>query len=215
MTIETSSSLKGILPALLRFQGAVDGVRRDSANPHFRSRYASLENVIDTARPHLQDNGLVLTQAPGRVVEGCIEVTTRISHAESGEWIQATVHMPLAKKDPQGAGSALTYGQRYSLMAALGLPPTDDDAEMAMDRRPSQDPRGARAPAAANARKPADQNTVIADTMIAAINSARSRKDLNAWEEGQREKIADLDPVNRRRVDEAGEQRYHELPEAA
>jgi hypothetical protein len=132
--ITTSETTKAITAALLQFQGHVSGVKRDAKNPHFRSNYATLENVIDTARPVLQEFGVMFMQAPGAIVDGALEVTTRLSHAESGEWIQSTMHMPLGKRDPQGAGSATTYGLRYSLMAMLGLPPTDDDGEAAMER---------------------------------------------------------------------------------
>lgn len=134
--ITTSDSTKAIATALLKFQGEVTGVKRDGANPHFKSRYATLENVMDTARPALQECGISFVQAPGAIVEGSLEVTTRLTHAESGEWMQSTMHMPLGKRDPQGAGSATTYGLRYSLMAMLGLPPTDDDGEAAMERMP-------------------------------------------------------------------------------
>jgi hypothetical protein len=37
------------------------------------------------------------------------------------------LHVPAAKQDPQGYGSALTYARRYSLMAACGIAPEDDD----------------------------------------------------------------------------------------
>ncbi len=206
MSIETSASIANLMPALLRFQGSVEGVRRDSKNDHFRNRYASLESVIDTARPHLQENGLVFCQAPGRVVDGCIEVTTRITHAESGEWQQSTMHVPMGKRDPQGAGSALTYGQRYSLMAALGLPPTDDDGEAAIDRRNErQEPQG----------RVVDQNRVIADTMVTAIKTARARADLAEWQAKQQEKIDDLDDVNRERVLSEARQKWKALPKEA
>lgn len=125
--ITTSETTKAIGGALLKFQGYVSGVKRDGKNPHFKSRYATLENVFDTARPGLQDVGIAVVQAPCSIVEGSLEITTRLIHAESGEWMQSTMHMPLGKRDPQGAGSATTYGLRYSLMAMLGLPPTDDD----------------------------------------------------------------------------------------
>jgi len=140
--IQTSDSIKAISAALLQFQGSVNGVKRDGKNPHFKSNYATLENVIDTARPALQECGISFVQAPGAIVDGALEVTTRLTHAESGEWMQSTMHMPLGKRDPQGAGSATTYGLRYSLMAMLGLPPTDDDGEAAIDRnnlRPAVD----------------------------------------------------------------------------
>lgn len=120
--------------ALYRLQGLVRGVKRDSKNPHFRNSYASLEAVTDTIRPHTQECGLFWLQAPGAIKDGAIEVKTIIGHAASGEKLEFIMEMPMAKRDPQGAGSALTYAMRYSLMAAFGLPPTDDDAEVAIDR---------------------------------------------------------------------------------
>lgn len=132
--------------ALFKLQGVLRGVKRDTKNSHFKTAYASLEQVSDTIRPHMQDLGLFWMQWPGKVVDGAIEVTTRISHVK-GEFIEFTMEMPMAKRDPQGAGSALTYAMRYSLMAALGLPPTDDDAEMAIDRNNSRPEPDTPAPA--------------------------------------------------------------------
>ena len=120
--------------ALHRVQGVIRGVKRDAKNPHFKNSYATLEQVTDTIRQHMQDAGLIWFQMPGRITDGGIEVTTVIAHAESGEEIRSVMEVPLGKRDPQGAGSALTYGQRYSLMAILGLPPTDDDAETSIAR---------------------------------------------------------------------------------
>lgn len=149
--IETSKDIKHISAALLKFQGAVDGVGKNSANPHFKSRYANLENVVDTARPELQAAGIVFMQSGGAIVDGVMAMTTRLIHVESGEWIQGTMDIALGKRDPQGVGSAQTYAQRYHLMAMLGLPPVDDDGEAAMDRnnsRPEPEPAVATLPKA-------------------------------------------------------------------
>lgn len=132
--IETSNEIKHISAALLKFQGLVDGVGKSSTNPAFRSRYANLETVVDTARPELQSVGIVFMQSGGAIVDGVMAMTTRLTHAESGEWIQGTMDICLGKRDPQGVGSAQTYAQRYHLMAMLGLPPVDDDGEGAIDR---------------------------------------------------------------------------------
>lgn len=133
MTDEKTDDLN-IHTALADFQGLLRGVKRDAKNDFHKSRYATLEEVCDTIRPHMQELGLYWTQMPGAVVDGCIEVTTRIVHVLSATSLEFTMMMPLAKRDPQGAGSAITYAMRYSLMAALGLPPRDDDAEIAHDR---------------------------------------------------------------------------------
>jgi hypothetical protein len=132
--IETSNEIKHISAALLKFQGLVGGVGKSSANPHFKSRYANLETVVDTARPELQAVGIVFMQSGGAIVDGVMAMTTRLTHADSGEWIQGTMDICLGKRDPQGVGSAQTYAQRYHLMAMLGLPPVDDDGEGAIDR---------------------------------------------------------------------------------
>lgn len=168
--ITHSDSIIAISTALLKFQGAVDGVKRDSNNPFFNSKYADLEKVVDTARPHLQAVGIAFLQSPGAIKDNCLSMTTMLVHAESGEWMQGTGEIPLGKKDPQGAGSAQTYAQRYHLMAMLGLPPTDDDGEGAMERTPTR-------PAAKAPTKPVEANKTFA-AFGASITSAKTPDDL-------------------------------------
>jgi hypothetical protein len=158
---------ENIHDALFKLQGLLRGVKKDSKNPHFKNSYASLEQVTDTIRPHMQSLGLYWMQMPGKIVDGSIEVTTRICHL-TGQSVEFTMEMPLAKRDPQGAGSSMTYAMRYSLMAALGLPPTDDDAETAIDR---------------NNERPAVE---------VAPKSSASLKRANSWEELQNELAQDM-----------------------
>ena len=55
---------------------------------------------------------------------------------ESGETLSAgRLHVPATKQDAQGYGSALTYARRYSLMAACGIAPEDDDGNAAAKTR--------------------------------------------------------------------------------
>lgn len=128
--IERSEGVKLIIGALHKVQGELRGVTKDARNPHFKNTYASLEAVIEAAKPALQSNELTFVQAPGAINDKGLEVTTTIFHS-SGEWISSTLTVPLAKQDAQGVGSAITYACRYSLMAMLGLPPVDDDGESA------------------------------------------------------------------------------------
>jgi hypothetical protein len=168
--IETSENIVALTAAILKVQGELSGVKKDGKNPHFKSNYATLENVIDTARPALQASKIVFVQAPGQVINGAVEVTTMLVH-ESGEWMRSTLHVPLGKVDPQGVGSAITYGLRYSLMAMLGLPPTDDDGESAMER-----PTG----------KPAPTPNTVTGPPIKRTSSAQLKRD-QVWPEMQRE----------------------------
>lgn len=131
MAMQHSETITKLMGAMLSVQGAVQGVAKDATNPHFKRSYASLESVVDAIRPACQAAGLVVMQAPGEVLDGAITVETLIAHAASGEWIRSAISLPLAKADPQGAGSAITYAERYSLMALFNLPPVDDDGEEA------------------------------------------------------------------------------------
>lgn len=132
--IEHSPEFTTLAAALVKAQSMLTGAKRDAKNPHFRSTYATLETVIETAKPALQESGVAFIQAPGALIDGALEVTTMLVHGDTGQWIRSTLHVPLQKHDPQGVGSAITYACRYSLMAMLGLPPTDDDGEAAMAR---------------------------------------------------------------------------------
>lgn len=130
--------------ALVAFQSECPTVAFDSKNPHFKSRYASLAAIHKVVTPILIKHGLAVIQFPvsedGKA--GCV---TRIVH-ESGETMEQTLLLPLAKNDPQGAGAAITYARRYGLSGALGLvTEEDDDGEAASGRaaavaRPNQQP---------------------------------------------------------------------------
>ncbi len=52
----------------------------------------------------------------------------------SGEWLEQEYYLPIVKRDPQAAGSAITYARRYALQSIAGIPTADDDAESAMLR---------------------------------------------------------------------------------
>jgi hypothetical protein len=62
-----------------------------------------------------------------------LELDTRFLHS-SGQWIEDTLAVPLAKVDAQGVGSATTYARRYALAAFAMIAPADDDGEAAVGR---------------------------------------------------------------------------------
>lgn len=129
--MERSESIAALSAALAKAQGQIEGAKKDSANPHFKSRYADLASCWDACREALSKNGLAVIQAPGEAAEGLVEMTTLLTH-ESGEWISERLTIPLAKVDAQGYGSAVTYARRYALTAMVGIAPEDDDGNAAV-----------------------------------------------------------------------------------
>lgn len=121
-----SESIAELSAALAKAQGEMENAGKNSVNPHFKSKYADLAEILNTVRPVLSKHGLAVTQFPA--FEGNMaSVETILTHS-SGEWMSGICSAPVQKADPQGVGSALTYLRRYSLAAVCGLAQEDDDA---------------------------------------------------------------------------------------
>lgn len=120
--MQTSTSITEIAKALVGFHKEVGKIAKDSSNPFFKSKYASLSNILEGIGDALNNNSLSVVQFPEG--ENCL--TTRIIHT-SGEWMESTYCMKPSKDDPQGRGSALTYQRRYALGAILSLNIDEDD----------------------------------------------------------------------------------------
>ena len=128
--------MKHIATALVKAQKAFAPALKDSNNPFFKTKYADLSTCVKAVIDALNDNGIALVQNCHPCDDG-VSVETIFYH-ESGELINCGIlHVPAAKNDPQGYGSALTYARRYSLMAACGIAPEDDDGNAASRGRPA------------------------------------------------------------------------------
>jgi hypothetical protein len=122
--------MKAIASALVKAQREFGPALKTSTNPHFRSKYADLSACIEAVIDALNNNGIYLMQLTEEHESG-VKVSTTFIH-ESGEQISGgSLFMPASKHDAQGFGSALSYARRYSLMAACGIAPEDDDANSA------------------------------------------------------------------------------------
>ena len=168
--------MKNIAKALLTARKAFTAVVKTQINPHFKSRYADLQDVFNAVDDALADNGLVVVQAV--MCDGTRTwLETRLIHVESGEYFRSDYPLQPGKtNDPQALGGALTYARRYALMALLGIAAEDDDGNTA-----SQQPK----PAQKAQEKPAAQKVeYIADmpTMLSAVKEAMKRAGLHGWD---------------------------------
>lgn len=119
-----------IAPAFVKAQQSFAPALKTNTNPHFRSKYVALDGCIEAVIDALNSNGIALLQ-PTHECESGVVVETLFVH-ESGQTMSGgKLHVPAAKQDPQGYGSALTYARRYSLMSACGIAPEDDDGNAA------------------------------------------------------------------------------------
>lgn len=101
---------------MVTFHVKVDTIRKDSTNPFFKSKYASLTAILDAINVPLTESGLSICQFP----EDDFSLTTLLMH-ESGEWIASTYIMKPVKDDPHGRGSVISYQRRYCIQSVLNL----------------------------------------------------------------------------------------------
>jgi len=127
--------MQAIAAALVKAQKEFGPALKTATNPHFRSKYAALDACVEAVIDALNNNGIFLMQYTHPCEDG-VTVETMFIH-ESGEHMSGgRLHVPASKQDPQGYGSALTYARRYSLQAACGIAPEDDDGNAASKPKP-------------------------------------------------------------------------------
>ncbi len=128
-----------LIKALIKAKAEFQPIEKDKLNPHFKTKYASLDSVLDAVTPALCKHGLVIVQPlqSGRVLN------THLYH-ESGEVMTSTFELPDIS-DIQKIGSALTYARRYSVCALLGIT-ADEDSDGNAGKsgdKPASNPRPA------------------------------------------------------------------------
>jgi hypothetical protein len=136
-----SESIAEIAKALAKFQTEVKQPEKSGENPHFKSKYVTLDGTVKAIHECAPNHGLSYIQSPLMTEDG-VGVTTLLMHS-GGEFIEFDPFiLPLDRKNAQGAGSAITYARRYSLSAAFGIvSDLDDDGNEAAGQNGSSQPQ--------------------------------------------------------------------------
>lgn len=125
--------------ALVKAQAEMGGAKKDSDNPFFKSKYADLSSVAAAIGPAAAKFGLGYVQIAHNI-EGHAAIETIIIH-ESGETLPCGImSVPVMKATAQEFGSATTYARRFSLSAAFGVCPEDDDGNAASKTKAKNTP---------------------------------------------------------------------------
>ena len=110
---------------LLEFQKLNISVKKDGKNPHFKSKYATLNEVLDKVKQPLNNLGVVIIFTPN--FDG-LETTLYDIDSETS----ITSYMKyIGASNAQQILSCNTYYRRGSLISLLGLEDEDDDGNLA------------------------------------------------------------------------------------
>lgn len=133
-----SAEIGELVKAISQAQKAMKPAVKDANNPFFKSKYADLSSVWAALHP-FSEHGIAITQSPMPAENGCIALDTQLSHA-SGQWMRSRLMLPVAKQDPQGYGSAITYARRYAIGCMCGIVTEEDDDGNAASHPPTKQP---------------------------------------------------------------------------
>lgn len=159
--------------ALVAAQSEMVDPRKNADNPHFRSKYADLPEVLGIVRPVFARHGLALWSGLDVTPEGHALVVLDIIHGGTGEKLRSAAPVPPSVLDnPQKVGSFVSYMRRYLTQAAANIAADDDDANMA-----SSAPRSVAAPA--TSKSPAVKSAAVS-ALKAEIEAASTLEVLTA-----------------------------------
>lgn len=167
------STARADIPPILK-DAKVDFTNREGKRTNYQHEtLAGIAKVID---PILSKNGLSYRFRTDQG-QGGVKVTCIIQH-RAGHFEETTLmggaDQSGNKNGFQAIGSAVTYLQRYTLKAALGLSAeVDDDAQSVTESAPAQRQSKPEQPAAPNPE-------AVADGMIAALRGADSEERLKS-----------------------------------
>lgn len=137
MSVETSEELGELFSALAKAQATFGAASKDGTNPHLRSKYATLESVLQEVRPKLAAQGLSIQQHPVDR-DGQVGVITILGHS-SGQWTRSSFYGPpnsnRGTSALQAIGGGLSYLRRYALMSAVGISTADEDNDGHQERK--------------------------------------------------------------------------------
>lgn len=114
-----------IYAKLQKAQAGFGSITKDAKGNY--SNYATLDSILSKVTPVLHAAGLVAFHQMHHSDGNVVHISAVLADVETGSVIECTLSIPLEKMTAQSAGSAITYGRRYTLLAVLGIAPEDDD----------------------------------------------------------------------------------------
>jgi hypothetical protein len=164
--------MQDLIKALVAAKAEFQAIPKDRINPHYKSKYSTLDAVLGAVEPALCKHGLILThQAKGD------EFITTLYH-DSGQSLSTSLPLP-SFADPQKMGSWISYARRYSITGLLSVcSDEDDDGNHAAQKSPTSAPAISSRSANYQATRPPTKTAATPSDPLMLLK----RSAFNAWE---------------------------------
>ena len=136
-----SQEIKNIAAALCKAVSKMPEIARNKsakirsnkgADSSYSYQYADYHEVLKSCLPSLFEHGLVPTFTREQAADGKSNMVGKLLHAESGEWLSASLPMP-AHSTNQELGGNVSYLKRYlfGMLVPIAACEPDDDCQRA------------------------------------------------------------------------------------
>lgn len=165
--MKTSEQINELSAALSKALAIITNPSKDATNPHFRSKYASLDTGLNVIREALSKVGIAFTQTT-RVEGDMLMLDSRVMFGN--QWIESEYPVIKFPAKQQEIGSALTYARRYSLFPLVGVAGEEDD-----------DANAAHTPTPAPVRLGKEESTKIYTALAETLMMAETVQEIDKW----------------------------------
>jgi hypothetical protein len=117
-----------IVKKIIEAKKSFKPVKKDAVNPHFKNRYMTLDDIVESISESLHSQGLVLYHSQTET-----GLKTILTDGEAS--IESFYPIRQSLTDQQ-LGSSLTYGRRYSICCLLGIVADEDDDGQLASKKP-------------------------------------------------------------------------------
>lgn len=138
--------------ALVLAIGGCSNARALRVNPHFRSKYFALSDLLDIVKPTFASYGLAVLQIPS-TEDGRISISAQVIHHSGHIFHLGSVGIKSEGLTLQALGSAMSYLKRYQLATLCGVAADleEDDGNSATKQQQAYAHSKPQAPAAQRA----------------------------------------------------------------
>lgn len=171
--MKTSEQINEISAALSKALAVITNPTKDATNPHFRSKYATLDTGLNVIREALSKVGISFVQTT-RIEGEMLMLDSRIMFGN--QWIESEYPVTKFPAKQQEIGSALTYARRYSLFALAGVAGEEDD-----DANAASTPTPAPVRQVSQPVLPKDESQKIYSTLAETLMMAESAAEIDKW----------------------------------
>lgn len=128
-----SELLNEIFSALAKAQAEMGVAGHNAANPHYKSKFSDMTELVRVSRPALAKYGLSVSNQIVPDANGDHYMYCVLGHS-SGQWIETRIRLSPDKSDIQSLGKYITYLRRYTYSSLVGVVSSgeDDDGESLM-----------------------------------------------------------------------------------